>query len=334
VEDASDRLHTRPLRANVRRSQACAALATWALAACWPSALCAQAGAATTSEAQAQYAELVSEAVREYNSGAWSEARASFERAHALAPSARTLRGLGLTAFELRRHVDAVAELEAALADPRQPLSPEQRAEASAVLARARRYVGSVRLDVVPKQATVSIDGRVAPQRELVLNVGTYRVGAKAPGYEHAATSLSVEGGQSKLVRLELTPLATAGERDSDPGATQRLLGWSAVGAGGAALAVGVVFELQRASALRERDAICPSSVDCEPGSQRRVDRLSDQARTAATVEVVGLVAGAALVAGGVALLLTASESEAANSRSPGARLGMHWSGASLVVGM
>jgi hypothetical protein len=123
---------------------------------------------------------------------------------------------------------------------------PEQRAEVSTALARARRYVGSVRVAVVPAKATVLIDGRVAEQRELVLNVGDYRLSAKAPGYEHTTLALNVAGGETQDVRLQLVPIGV--DRDDDRGATQRLLGWSALGVGAAALTVGLIFELQRSA--------------------------------------------------------------------------------------
>jgi hypothetical protein len=63
----------------------------------------------------AGYRDLVAEATREFSAGNFAEARTLFEQAHAAKPSARTLRGLGLTAYELRRYVQAVSELEAAL---------------------------------------------------------------------------------------------------------------------------------------------------------------------------------------------------------------------------
>jgi len=290
------------------------------------------AAAPPASAAEAQYSELVSEAVRQYNSGAWADARALFERAHALTPNARTFRGLGLCAFELGRYVDAVEEFEAALADARQPLLPEQRIEVAGALAQARRYVGSVRVALVPAKATLLINGRVAEDRELLLNVGAYRLSANAPGYERTTVALNVEGGQRRKLELALVPIGhdTAG----DPGSTQRLLGWAALGVGGAALVAGLIFELERSSTLDERDRICPSNVDCEPGAQRRVDQLTDRARTSASMEVAGFVAGAAFVAGGLALLLTAPDKPAANSRSSAPRLSMHWTGAALSARM
>jgi hypothetical protein len=80
-----------------------------------------------------------------------------------------------------------------------------------------------------------------------------------------------------------------------------------AVGAAG--LVVGVVFELERSSTLRDRDAICPSGV-CPKSelaaSQTRVTELTSDANTQGTIGLVGFIAGGALLAGGLAIVLTA----------------------------
>src|SRR5215510_11512113 len=77
---------------------------------------------------QAQSSEfdsLIGEAVREFAAENFVEARSLFERAHALEPNARTLRALGLCAFELKQYTQAASELDAALKDLRKPLTPE-----------------------------------------------------------------------------------------------------------------------------------------------------------------------------------------------------------------
>jgi hypothetical protein len=96
--------------------------------------------------------------------------------------------------------------------------------------------------------------------------------------------------------------------QDAPSGNTQRILGWTAVGAGAVGVGVGVVFMLQRGSKLDERDEICPEGQACPNLAQQqdRVDELTDEAEWAGTIGVVGLVAGSVLVGGGVALLLTA----------------------------
>jgi hypothetical protein len=128
-----------------------------------------------------------------------------FERAHALAPSARTLRGLGISAFELRHYVQAVRELEASLVDPRNPLTAEQRSEVNQAVARARRYVGTVSVRVRPERAMLLLDGVEIKERELLLDVGDDRLTARAEGYRDADHALRVAGGSTQSVVLELS---------------------------------------------------------------------------------------------------------------------------------
>src|SRR5262245_18196229 len=90
----------------------------------------ARAQSAPTDPVQADSARLIAAAVAAYDAGRWSDARGYFEQAHGLQPNARTLFGLGVTAFELGRHAQAIDELRAALADARLPLDAAQRSQA------------------------------------------------------------------------------------------------------------------------------------------------------------------------------------------------------------
>ena len=73
--------------------------------------LCAKAEAQTN---ESEYQRLVRQAIAEYAEHNFAEARALFARAHALEPNARTLRGLGMTAFELRSYAEVYRVLTAA----------------------------------------------------------------------------------------------------------------------------------------------------------------------------------------------------------------------------
>jgi hypothetical protein len=108
-------------------------------------------------------------------------------------------------------------------------------------------------------------------------------------------------------------PASAAG----DPGATQRILGWTAIGAGAVGVTLGIVFSIQRGSKISDREAICAEGAPCPPGSQASVDALTDEARTAGTLAAVGFIAGGALAAGGVALLLTAPKAQSSMSLIP-----------------
>ena len=88
------------------------------------------------------YRALINDAVAEYDAHHFEEARALFRRAHELEPSARTWRGIGMAAFELRDYVKSLRALEASLVDSRLPLTGTERDQVQALAdtrARLRR---------------------------------------------------------------------------------------------------------------------------------------------------------------------------------------------------
>lgn len=152
----------------------------------------------------------IKQAVIEFNAGNWMEARVFFKRAHELNPSARTFRSLGITAFELRRYVDAIAELEAALADGRKPLTGKDRADVQKLLARARKLVAVYHVSIDPPDAEVLVDGAPASleQGQLYLDPGEHSVVVRAPGYVEERKELRIaEPEQATLaIRLQMVP--------------------------------------------------------------------------------------------------------------------------------
>ncbi|HEX6243158.1 MAG TPA: tetratricopeptide repeat protein, partial [Polyangiales bacterium] len=182
-------------------------------------------------ETSAAYQDTVRRAVSEYEAGHWDEARALFRHAHELEPNARTWRGLAITAFELRRYVDATRELEAALADTRKPLTEPQRRELEALLARARGFVSAYTLHVQPAAAFVSVDG--APSEpsgpQLWLDPGVHTVVFTAEGYTEQRLELRAEAGTSEELAIELVrpaqpaqPLDQAALRLETPARAER----------------------------------------------------------------------------------------------------------------
>jgi len=214
--------------------------------------LCAQAQAPTDSA----YEALIDEGVAEYAAGNYVEARSLFERAHALAPNARTLRALGLCAFELKHYVQAAQELQAALDDARNPLTADLVQAVQKTLERARGFMGELQLRTVPVDSRLLIDGSEREGRVFALDAGEHLLTASAPGYHDRDLRLSISGMQTQRLELVLTPLQSdvlgqpaspplaAGARAQDaPALTQRWWFWTALGvvAVGAAVAVVVV---------------------------------------------------------------------------------------------
>lgn len=156
----------------------------------------------------AEYRSVIEEALQEFNRGNWEEASALFARAHRLNPSARTLRGMGLTAYEARRYVDAIRFLNEALGESRRPLTQAQREEVTATLERARRFVAHLRLNVGPSNAKVTINGRdVEPNSkgEVATDPGLLDVEISAEGYEPALRRVRLTAGGQEELNVQLS---------------------------------------------------------------------------------------------------------------------------------
>ncbi len=279
-----------------------------------------------------EYRRVVAEGVSEFAAGHWAEARAAFQRGHALWPSARTLRSLGMTSFELRAYARAATELQAALDDVRRPLSAEQRAHVIALLAQTNAFVGHYRVRLSPESAELLVDGTPRAEAEasaLALETGRHELLARAPGHELMRRTLDVQGREDEELVLELQPTPTAAPPPAlvtlpsparptprDAAATERggrLWTWVA---GGAAVALGAASTALWLHARSEYDAIdakC-SRVQCERGtldeSPFRTPELAHQ-----------ITFGLALAAGAGAIALFVLEGEADGAESASARV-------------
>jgi len=207
----------------------------------------------------AGYRALIGEALAEYDRGNSAEARALFMRAHAVNPSARTLRGLGLASFELRDYRAAIEYLDQSLASTVNPLGGTLRESTQVLLDKAHGFVGRFRLKLDPPSACLRIDGALVPVAPvMVLEVGTHELIVEAPGYLSAHHTVRVTGGEDALLDFALV-MPTIGRMDLDEPAvhgaparalardverpTQRPLyknGWLWTGVGVAMAAVGV----------------------------------------------------------------------------------------------
>jgi hypothetical protein len=152
----------------------------------------------------AAYRAAIDSAVRSFAAGRWTEARSAFEQAHALAPSARTFRGLGLAAFYLHDYVAARVGFEQALHDDRKPLTAEQRAELTRLLGVTQRETGRFELHLQPSAARIVVDGTPISERVLVLERGIHVLALDADGCEPLRLQLSVSGEEDRKLEFSL----------------------------------------------------------------------------------------------------------------------------------
>jgi tetratricopeptide (TPR) repeat protein len=217
----------------------------------------------------AEYRPLIEEALREYGNQHFEEAEALFQRAHQLFPNARTLRGLGLVAFERRDYADCIRLLREALEAAPRPLEGMLRTETEQVLRRAEGFVGSAWVELVPLDAQLRVDGiatALLPQ-PLMLVVGDHHLEARRSGYVSDSQTITVRANGSVRVSMTLTPSPTPELlRSSDQAAPSTATSappsearpwtrspwlWTAAGLVVAAGAAGAAIAFTRGSALR-----------------------------------------------------------------------------------
>lgn len=253
----------------------------------------------------AEYKQAVDAALEEYKLQHFEEARSLFERAHAIDPNARTLRGLGMVEFERRQYVRAAELLEAALASKKKPLTEEQRKAVEELLGRTKQFIARYAVEVQPATDTlqVELDGKpvqLGAEHKLALEAGEHTLRISAPNAVPRELRLDVKGGEEQTLHIQLEVKTTA---EAPPPAQQpkqkelahaerkrNVLG-IALTSGGAAVATagGVLggIALMKADDLETQD-----------------DAGADQARSLAIGADVMLGVGIATAVTGVVLLI------------------------------
>lgn len=272
------------------------------------SGVSAQSEAEPSAEVQAVYREVVTRAVSEFDAQRFAEARALFLRAHELWPSARTLRTLGMTSFELGKYPRALEELTAARDDPRRALPDDQRAKLLSLLERTHSFVGRYHIQLSPVDASLSVDGAPRAERELVLALGEHVLIVRAQAHVELRRALTVQGREDEALVLALKPLRV---RKPD-----RTWAYLACATGGAGLIASGVFS---ALALHDKAALdgstCPDQL-CPAARASDVDEMKRFAHVATAGLVIGLVG----VAVGSVLWFASRERVQLSSRGLSAR--------------
>jgi hypothetical protein len=188
----------------------------------------------------AGYRDAINAAIEEFNAKNYEEAREQFAAANKLFPNARTMRGLGVTGFELRHYPEAVMYLRQALESELRPLEGDLRTSTEVLLRRAEGYVGTVTLELEPSTMVFLVDGERRedqPGKPLSLPVGDHTFEFRATGRASERRTIKVEGRQAQSLRISLAKLETGagfanGERP--PNATpvyKRWWLWTSIGA-------------------------------------------------------------------------------------------------------
>jgi hypothetical protein len=191
---------------------------------------------------------------------------------------------------------------------------------ARVVLAEAQPKIGRLTIIVKPEGLTdvkVSVGGQAVSSALIgaprPTDPGEREVVVSAPGYLTVKQTVTLAEGGSEMVELTLAPDPNASSA-SDAGtssaaggtsapsngmSTQRILGYTGVGLGGALLIGGGITGIMAVSKKSSLEDSCPDPKNCSDG-----DTL-DSANTLATVSTIFSIAGGVIGAGGLVLILT-----------------------------
>jgi tetratricopeptide (TPR) repeat protein len=274
---------------------------------------------------QEEYQQLVQQGLHEYEVGNFVEAKVFFQRAHRLSPSARTLRGLGMVSYELRRYVEAVEFLKQALASEERPLTADMQQEVTQLLRQALTFVTWLDLSVSPQQAEVHVDARGVSREadgRIMLDPGSHELLIEAPGYIAVTRTIRSDGADTLSLSIQLpaqrqqpAPVPVAAGSGVGP---YVLMGSSAA----LAVAGGILL----AVALDHKHAVeNPPDGSTYPGYQSKADAVLPLSAAG----IAGLSAGGAGMLAGLIWKL-ASGDAAPEERAPHTRLTVTGTGIAL----
>ncbi|HEY8072527.1 MAG TPA: PEGA domain-containing protein [Labilithrix sp.] len=236
--------------------------------------------------------------VAQLKSQDWAGARASCEQAYALFAHPSILLNLGIARLRTGDPVLAEQDLVKFLSDDAGS-PPEELAAARDALAEARGQLGTMRVQVTPDAARVTIDGKAIQlvRREAAGDVvaesrvkaGKHSIVVEADGYSPQTREVSVTAKRDADVNITLQKSSAAPTPGAEPSETRTIIGWSLVGLAGAGAVTSVVTAL-RAKSLADQYK--------DPSSSRFQD--SGTRSTGITFRT------AADIAGGVAILAAA----------------------------
>lgn len=277
-------------------------LALAALVAVATATACPPAHAETSAEVNA----LFKRGVEAYKEADFRSAAAEFRRAYEVSHDYRVLYNIAQCEYQLTNYVGALAAFERYLADGREALRADKRAEVVAEITKLKARIAALTVQLTPATAQLSLDGEaVNVDGPIPLNPGRHKLEATAPGFQRGFLQVDVTGGETRAVTLALVavPPPAPPVVHEPPRKPPRTTSWTAPVVGyaitGGLAAGAVVFALVtqgKASDLAEEKKLATA----DPA---RLASLDSGVGTSALVTDIFL--GATAVAAGVSVYLT-----------------------------
>jgi hypothetical protein len=264
--------------------------------------------AAPSEEAMKEAASRYDTGLKLYAEGEFRLAVIEFEKTYQLTSDYRVLYNIGQVRIQLGNYSRAIVALKAYLEKGGDKISDDRKKAVGADLEMLAGRTSTVKITANVAGADILVDdlsvGQAPLAEPLLLDAGEHRVTAKKQGYEPKTLPLTLAGRDTMELKIDLVKLQEQGpiivekqvQKESDP--TWEIAAWTTTGV--LAVGAGVTYGLG-VKAANDLD-----EMRKEEGSSN--DERDSQSRRARTLLLAGdIMAGAAIVTGGVALYLTLS---------------------------
>jgi hypothetical protein len=288
-----------------------------------------------------------------FKEGDYQAALIELRRANELAPNYNVLYNIGQVYFQLQDYPNALRSLESYLQEGGKGVDAKRRAEVEKDIEKLKSRVANLEIAVNVHDAEVTIDeisaGKTPLPRSVLVGAGRHRLVVSKPGFVTITRVVEIASAELQKIPIELLetkPLAPAPPpvlaprpapvitapppRHHPPSRTLPTIGWAVTGGLAAGAVVTGILALGASSSLK---------TERTSGTATRDDLEGAKSKTQTLALVTDILAGCAVVTGGLSLYLTLAPASSSDTRppatalpSPKMNLAVTPSGATLLV--
>ena len=150
-----------------------------------------------------------------YADGDYRGARLKFRKSYQLSQDARLWWNIAATEKNLRNYSKVIDALNKYNKEGGELITPQDRADANRLIATVSAFVATVRLNVKPSGAEITVDGKFVGKSplkgSLKLNQGDRVISVSKPGFLDHQETRQLGGGETVQISVELKPKLTKG---------------------------------------------------------------------------------------------------------------------------
>ena len=298
----------------------------------------ASAGEPVSASAQAEAASRFKKGLELFKDGDYQAALIELRRANELAPNYNVLYNIGQVYFQLQDYPNALHSLERYLQEGGKAVDAKRRAEVEKDIDKLKARVANLEITVNVPDAEVTIDdisaGKTPLPKTVLVSAGRHRITITKPGFTAVTKVVEIASAEVQKVGVELVDAGSAAPppvavepgktpppavvsptavpvipSDQPPVAPARsvpVAGWVVTGGLAAGAVVTGILALGASSDLKTQRT---------SGTATRADLDAAKSKTQTFALVTDILAGCAVVAGGITLYFTVAGGSSSDAK-------------------